>query len=123
MGAEEVLQELFADAPESEKENVIKLQAYLCGLWIDTGCFPHKVSFFMIAAVSLGFIHEGGAYPEGGPAEMAVALIQSLESNGGKCFVRAPVQRITIDKPTGKATGVELTADNGNIQLRSKLVV
>eukprot|EP00747_Dinoflagellata_sp_TGD_P181803 gnl/TRDRNA2_/TRDRNA2_35764_c0_seq1.p1 gnl/TRDRNA2_/TRDRNA2_35764_c0~~gnl/TRDRNA2_/TRDRNA2_35764_c0_seq1.p1 ORF type:complete len:700 (-),score=120.75 gnl/TRDRNA2_/TRDRNA2_35764_c0_seq1:218-2317(-) len=121
--AEDVLQELFADAPESEKENVLKLQAYLCGLWIDTGCFPDKVSFFMIAAVSLGFIHEGGAYPLGGPTEMAVALIQSLESNGGKCFVRAPVQRIIIDEPTGKATGVELTADNGNQQLRSKLVV
>ncbi|CAE8640849.1 unnamed protein product, partial [Polarella glacialis] len=71
---EDVLTEIFADAPESEKENVIKIQAYICGLWLDAGCTPDRVSFFMIAAVSLGFPHEGGSYPEGGTGEMAAAL-------------------------------------------------
>lgn len=117
---EEVLNEIFADAPESERENVLKLQAYLCGLWLDAGCPPHRVSFFMIAAVGLGFPHEGGAYPENGTGEMAAALVQSLEARGGSCFVRAPVSRILIDSKTGKATGVELTADAGGEQLLAK---
>eukprot|EP00565_Helicotheca_tamesis_P004048 CAMPEP_0185733370 /NCGR_PEP_ID=MMETSP1171-20130828/19297_1 /TAXON_ID=374046 /ORGANISM="Helicotheca tamensis, Strain CCMP826" /LENGTH=711 /DNA_ID=CAMNT_0028403089 /DNA_START=109 /DNA_END=2244 /DNA_ORIENTATION=- len=107
--AEDVLDELFADAPESQRENVLRLQAYLCGLWVDTGCAPHRVSFFMIAAVSLGFPHEGGAYPAGGPQEMPMALVQRVESAGGSVFVRAPVSQIMRDKVTGKATGVKMS--------------
>eukprot|EP00403_Amphidinium_massartii_P038675 CAMPEP_0178445616 /NCGR_PEP_ID=MMETSP0689_2-20121128/40284_1 /TAXON_ID=160604 /ORGANISM="Amphidinium massartii, Strain CS-259" /LENGTH=687 /DNA_ID=CAMNT_0020070223 /DNA_START=1 /DNA_END=2061 /DNA_ORIENTATION=+ len=107
--AEEVFAELFADAPAEERENVIKLQAYLCGLWLDSGCAPHKVSFWMIAATGLGFPHEGGAYPEGGTGEMAAALVQSLEARDGVCFVRAPVTKILVDEG-GRATGVEIAA-------------
>merc|ERR1712151_152700 len=43
---EEVLNECFADAPESERENVLKAQGYLCGLFLDSGCMPQDVSFF-----------------------------------------------------------------------------
>lgn len=120
---EDVLNEIFADAPESERENVLKLQGYLCGLWLDAGCPPHRVSFFMIAAVGLGFPHEGGAYPEHGTGEMAAALVQSLEARGGSCFVRAPVSRILLDDATGKAVGVELTPDAGGGQLLAKSCV
>merc|ERR1740138_1386099 len=95
--AEEVLNDIFKDALDTQREDVLKLQAYLCGLWLDSGCPPDRVSFFMIAAVGLGFPHEGGAYPEGGTGEMAKALIECIESHGGSCYVRAPVERILID--------------------------
>lgn len=109
--AEEVLGELFADAPESEKGNVNQLTAYLCSLWVDTGCPPHRVSFFMIAAVCLGFPHEGGAYPEGGPAAIGATLVERIEAGGGHVFVRAPVKRILVQD--GRAVGVEMSEKFG----------
>eukprot|EP00928_Gymnodinium_smaydae_P043504 TRINITY_DN29132_c0_g1_i1.p1 TRINITY_DN29132_c0_g1~~TRINITY_DN29132_c0_g1_i1.p1 ORF type:complete len:699 (+),score=92.16 TRINITY_DN29132_c0_g1_i1:149-2245(+) len=117
--SEDVLMELFADAPESEKENVIKLCGYICGLWLDSGCPPHRVSFFMIVAVCLGFPHEGGAYPEKGTGEMAAALIQRLESAGGTCFVRAPVAKIVTDEK-GRAIGVKMTTEVGGGSISAK---
>mmetsp|Transcript_70942 Transcript_70942/g.200226 ORF Transcript_70942/g.200226 Transcript_70942/m.200226 type:complete len:504 (+) Transcript_70942:1-1512(+) len=114
--AEDVLNEIFADAPESERENVLKVQGYICGLWLDSGCTPDRVSFFMIAAVATGFPHEGGAYPEGGTGEMGAALVESLEARGGHCFVRAPVERILLDD-SGRAVGVETTDQAGKVQL------
>jgi all-trans-retinol 13,14-reductase len=121
--AEEVLTELFADAPQAEQENVFKLQAYLCGLWIDSGCPPDRVSFFMIAAVGLGFPHEGGAYPEGGTGEMAAALVQSIETRGGACLVRAPVKRVLTEESSGRALGVEMVSDVGGAKLLAKRCV
>lgn len=118
--AEEVFAELFVDAPASEHENVLKLQGYLCGLWLDSGCPPHKVSFFMIAAVCLGFPHEGGAYPAGGTGEMAAVLVQRLEDSGGLCFVRAPVASIMMHPRTGRAIGVHMSKETGGGQLLAK---
>lgn len=118
--AEDVLTEIFADAPESESENVLKLQAYICGLWLDSGCPPDRVSFFMIAAVGLGFPHEGGAYPEGGTGEMAAALVQSIESRGGACFVRAPVEKIIVDERSGRAVGVQMGPEAGGVELLTR---
>ena len=111
LSAEQVLSELFEDAPETEKGNVNQLIAYLCALWVDTGCPPHRVSFFMIAAVSLGFPHEGGAYPVGGPAAMGASLVERIEAGGGHVFVRAPVKRILVED--GRATGVVMSEKFG----------
>merc|ERR1712232_827263 len=105
---EQVLTECFADAPESERENVMKLQAYLCGLFLDAGCAPGDVSFFMLAATTLGFPHEGGCYPEGGSGEMGKVLVQRIEQCGGAVFVRAPVAKIIVDDKTGRACGVKM---------------
>lgn len=116
---EEVLEEIFADAPESEKDNVRLLQGYLCGLWLDAGCTPDRVSFFMIAAVGVGFPHEGGAYPEGGTGEMAKALVECIESHGGSVYVRAPVARVLMDE-RGRAVGVETTDQAGGVKLYAK---
>merc|ERR1719356_470789 len=121
--AEDVFNELFADAPESERENVIKMQAYLCGLFLDSGCAPDTVSFFMIAAVGLGFPHEGGAYPENGTGEMAATLVQAIEDRGGSVFVRAPVARVLVDERNGRAVGVETTKDAGAVKLMAKYCV
>lgn len=119
---EEVLNELFADAPESQKDNVLKLQGYLCGLWLYMGCPPHRVSFFMVAAVTLGFPHEGGAYPAKGTGEMAASLVECIEAHGGSCLVRAPVERILIDE-NGRAVGVETSADAGSVKLYANTCV
>jgi len=70
-------------------------------------------------AVVLGFPHKGGAYPENGPGEMAVALVQSLEDHGGKCLVRAPVKQILLDE-AGRAIGVEMTEENGSVRILAK---
>eukprot|EP00927_Polykrikos_kofoidii_P009752 TRINITY_DN14084_c0_g1_i1.p1 TRINITY_DN14084_c0_g1~~TRINITY_DN14084_c0_g1_i1.p1 ORF type:complete len:706 (+),score=96.79 TRINITY_DN14084_c0_g1_i1:49-2166(+) len=120
---EDVLNELFADAPETEAENVRKLQGYLCGLWLDSGCPPHRVSFFMLAAVGLGFPHEGGAYPEKGTGEMAAALVQCIESHGGCCLVRAPVARIHVNEQTGRATGVRVSRESGDVDIDARSCV
>jgi len=120
---EEVLEEIFADAPDSERENVRKLQGYFCGLWLDAGCTPDRVSFFMIAAVGLGFPYEGGAYPQGGTGEMGCALTQCIEDHGGSVYVRAPVGRILIDEKNGRAVGVETTGNAGKVQLFAKTCV
>jgi len=120
--SEEVLMELFADAPASEAENVRQLHAYICGLWLDAGCAPQDVSFFMIAAVSLGFPHEGGAYPEGGTKQLGMTLVESLESRGGACYVRAPVQQVLLDE-SGRAIGVELSELAGGAKLYAKTAV
>lgn len=117
---EEVLEECFADAPASEKENVLKAQGYLCGLFLDAGCPPHEVSFFMLAATTLGFPHEGGAYPEHGTGEMAKVLVQRIESCGGAVFVRAPVAKIIVDEKTGRATGVKMIDEIGGMELHAR---
>jgi all-trans-retinol 13,14-reductase len=120
---EEVLEECFADAPPEERENVRKAQGYLCGLFLDAGCAPHTVSFFMLAATTLGFPHEGGAYPEKGSGEMAKVLVQRIESCGGACFVRAPVAKILVDERTGRATGVKMVDEVGGAEFRARRCV
>ena len=123
--AEQVISELFADAPESEQDNVNQLTAYLCSLWVDTGCPPHRVSFFMIAAVCLGFPHEGGAYPVGGPEAIGATLVERIEAGGGDVFVRAPVKRIVVNEDDGRAVGVEMSEKfgGGATLLANKCVV
>jgi all-trans-retinol 13,14-reductase len=106
--AEDVLTEVFVDAPPDQQEQVHQLQAYLCALWVDTGCPPHRVSFFMIAAVGLGFPREGGAYPQGGPQSMSMTLVERIEaSKGSSVFCRASVQEVLVDQD-GKAIGVKV---------------
>eukprot|EP00929_Paragymnodinium_shiwhaense_P007578 TRINITY_DN111493_c0_g1_i1.p1 TRINITY_DN111493_c0_g1~~TRINITY_DN111493_c0_g1_i1.p1 ORF type:complete len:689 (+),score=119.41 TRINITY_DN111493_c0_g1_i1:162-2228(+) len=120
---EDVFNECFADAPESEKENVLKAQAYLCGLFLDTGCMPQDVSFFMIAATTFGFPHEGGAYPEKGSGEMGRVLTQRIESGGGSVLVRAPVAKIIVDSKSGRATGVKMIEELGGLEIFAKSCV
>jgi len=74
----------------------------------------------MIAAVALGFPHEGGAYPAKGTGEMAAILVQRLEEAGGACFVRAPVAKIIMDERTGRAKGVKMTTEVGGAEFIAK---
>lgn len=89
-----------------EDEATVRLRAFLSGLWIDAGCPPHRMSFFMLAATNVGFPHEGGAYPRGGPDAMALALVEAINKRGGRVLVRADVA--AIDVRDGAARGVLL---------------
>ena len=46
----------------------------------------------------------GGYYPIGGPSEITLQLIKSLEANGGRILTQAPVSSIMADDE-GKAIG------------------
>jgi len=85
-----------------------KLASYFSGLWIDTGARPDTGTFFLMAAVIRGLPREGGSYPRGGSQKMAMALVETLERNGGRALVKAEVEEINIDATTGAATGVKL---------------
>ena len=62
----------------------------------------------------------GAGYPEGGPQEMALAMVESIEARGGAVYVRCPVESIAVDRSTGKALGVTLP---GGRLIRAKRVV
>lgn len=83
-----------------------QLKALLTSLFLDTGATPESMSFFMIAAVGIGFPMVGGSYPEGGGQSMSMACTEAIESYGGKVYTRAPVDHIIISD--GKVSGVEL---------------
>ena len=85
-----------------------KLASYFSGLWIDTGARPDTGTFFLMAAVIRGIPREGGSYPRGGSQKMAMALVETLERNGGRALVKAEVGEITIDATTGAASGAPL---------------
>jgi len=97
-----------------------KLRTLASGLWLDTGSPPSRMSFWMQTAVFGGFQVLGAGYPEGGPQEMALAMVESIEARGGAVYVRCPVESIAVDRSTGKALGVTLP---GGRLIRAKRVV
>ena len=92
----------------------------MIGLWLDTGAPPSRGSFFMQTAVFGGWQKLGEAYPEGGPQETALAMVEAIEARGGAVFVRCPVARILRDPNTAAACGVVL--GNGDV-IRAHRVV
>lgn len=109
--AQDVFQEVFGSVPEQLREQVNEITSWLCALWVDTGCPPQRASFFMSVAVALGFPHEGGVYPDGGPQSIAQCLIQCILHHGGAVWVRAPVAEIIVDN--NRAVGVQVVTKNG----------
>jgi all-trans-retinol 13,14-reductase len=65
-----------------------------------------------------GYYFEGGYYPAGGSQVIADALVQVIEENDGRLFLRTSVSRIVIEN--GHAAGVQLM--DGTIH-RSKAVL
>ena len=106
--AEAALRDLLPGDDEDSR----RLRGYLSGLWIDGGCPPSRMSFFLLAATTVGFPHEGGAYPTGGSEAMALALVEAIEARGGAVRVRAHVSRVLVDG--GVARGVQL-ADGSRV--------
>lgn len=106
--AEDALRELFP----GEDLQTRRLRGYLSGLWIDAGCPPSRMSFFMLAATTVGFPHEGGAYPTGGSDAMALALAAAIEARGGRVLVRAEVASVVVE---GERVRGVLMADGSRI--------
>lgn len=86
--------------PGSDRDSST-LKSFLSSLWIDTGSPPDRMSFFMAAAVHIGFPHVGGGYPDGGPEEMALALVEAIEARGGSVLVCADVEQVEWSDPKG----------------------
>lgn len=75
------------------------------------------MSFFLSVAVTLGFPHEGGVYPEGGPQAVARTLVERIEDDDAvsknrhspsRVYTRAPVKKILLNGDETKVTGVKL---------------
>ena len=62
-----------------------------------------------MAGLQYHFWTDGAYYPIGGPVKLAQYAIPIIQRSGGNVFVRAPVQRILLNK--GRAVGVQI--DNG----------
>ena len=88
------IEELF---PDKSKE-CMKLKTILLGFWINTGLPPSEMSFFMQTAIFGGFQQLGVAYPEGGPKELALSLVEATEDRGGDVFVRCKVEKVCFEE-------------------------
>ena len=53
-----------------------------------------------------GYYFDGGFYPVGGSQSLPNTLVQVIEENGGKVFLRTPVERILLEGQ--RAVGVQL---------------
>jgi all-trans-retinol 13,14-reductase len=58
----------------------------------------------------LGYFMHGGAYPAGGSGQLAQALVDSIELDGGHVHLACPVAQLLLDGPRGRgvAQGVRL---------------
>ncbi len=82
-----------------------KLISVLCAQCGNYGLSPRESSFAAHAIVTNHFF-EGGYYPVGGAAEIYKNMIQTLNDNGGKVFIRAEVNEIVTERK--KVTGVRV---------------
>eukprot|EP00941_MAST-03F_sp_MAST-3F-sp1_P005986 g5986.t1 len=97
-----------------------KLQAHLAYCFGDHGATPAKASFFMHAGIVCHYLEKGGYYPRGGTGRIAEALVPTIEASGGRCLVKAQVQKIIVDK-RGRARGVKM-ADGTMIFARKSVI-
>jgi len=94
-----------------------ELGAVLTAQWGDYGLPPSRSSFAIQAAVSAHY-RWGAAYPVGGSASIARAIVPTIEREGGELFVSAEVSRILVER--GRAVGVRMADDR---ELRAPVVV
>jgi len=94
-----------------------RLKCAIAYHWGNMGLPPRKISFAPFAMMARHYF-EGACFPVGGSKTIATALCRCIVKHGGHVFVRAPVQRILIER--GSAKGVELK--NGH-QLQARVGV
>ncbi len=104
----EVLDEITSDA---------LLRTVLTAQWGDYGLPPSRASWAVHAMVFHHYLG-GGAYPVGGSAAIAEAMIPVIEAAGGTVAVGAEVSRVLVRR--GKADGVVM-ADGR--ELRAPVVI
>uniref|UniRef100_UPI00398EF264 all-trans-retinol 13,14-reductase-like n=1 Tax=Pristiophorus japonicus TaxID=55135 RepID=UPI00398EF264 len=91
---------------------------YICGNY---GVMPKDASF-MMHALTVQHYQNGAWYPKGGPSEIAFHIIPVIKKSGGDILMRAPVQRILINKD-GEACGVTVKKGEEEINLFAPVVI
>jgi phytoene dehydrogenase-like protein/intracellular septation protein A len=92
----EMLDEFFTDT---------RVKDLLCALTGYLSDNPKALSVGNMAPI-FGYHFDGGYYPVGGSQALPNALVDVIEKNNGKVYLRTPVQRILIEND--RAVGVEL---------------
>jgi prolycopene isomerase len=95
-----------------------RLRTILSTFWPYYGLPPSKLSGFIYAIATAGFIRFGGHYIKHRSQDLSDALMQSIEDAGGHVFLNTEAIDITLKK--GAVSGVVL--DNGK-KLTAKAVI
>ncbi|XP_059175978.1 all-trans-retinol 13,14-reductase-like, partial [Physella acuta] len=109
--AEKTLQEVL-DELTSNKE----LKLVLSYIYGEYGIFPKDVPFFL-HAVLITHYQKGAYYPMAGSSEIPFHMIQSIEKEGGRVLVQAPVTKILCDGK-GRAVGVRVGKNETDVFAR-----
>ncbi|KAL3053143.1 hypothetical protein OYC64_005636 [Pagothenia borchgrevinki] len=83
---------------------------------------PPKDSSFLINALLLQHYKRGAYYPRGGASEFAFHIINVIEKAGGAVLVRAPVQRVLLNRQN-KAYGVTVLKGQEEIEVYAPVVI
>lgn len=94
-----------------------ELLAVLCSQCGDYGLSPKESSFGVHAGLVEHYL-EGGNYPVGGAKSIHQAMLEGIESRGGRLALATEVKKVLVDK--NRAIGVELA--NGDKIYGRKIV-
>ena len=82
---------------------------------------PSRASLMMHATVTAGYL-AGAYYPAGGGQTLSNRLAESIERQGGKILLRAPVTKILVEQ--GRVAGVEFDSHHlGRSTARAPVVI
>jgi phytoene dehydrogenase-like protein len=95
-----------------------KLKAIVSAQWVYYGLPPSKLSSFYYALPNLGYLQAGGHYPKGRSQTISNALVNFIESHGGKVLLNTRVERILVKD--GAAYGVRC---GGGQEYRGRAVI
>ena len=99
----------------------IRLRAVLTAHSGDYAEPPSRASLMVHAGVTAGYL-AGAYYPEGGGQTLSDRLSESIERQGGKILLRAPVTKILVEH--GRAVGVEFDSHHlGRSTVRAPVVI
>jgi prolycopene isomerase len=83
-----------------------RAKAAFATFWPYLGLPPSQVSFLYFATMLLSYVTEGSFYCRGSFQNLAQALVNAVEREGGEVLFRAPAARILVER--GRAAGVVL---------------
>ncbi|XP_036446446.1 all-trans-retinol 13,14-reductase-like [Colossoma macropomum] len=83
---------------------------------------PPRDSSFLINALFLHHYKRGAYYPRGGASEFAFHIIPVIRKAGGAVLVRAPVQRVLVNKE-GTAYGVTVRKGQEEVEVMAPVVI
>ena len=112
-----VMPDVFFKTTREVLEDMTDNQALisvLTGQWGDYGQPPRDCAFLMHTLIAKHYMG-GGAYPVGGPVEIARSIIPTIQASGGDVFTYAGVKQVLIEG--NKAVGVQMT-DGSEIRAR-----